>query len=481
MNCESENSESDDVPMRNKIANKSEWKQNINRKKRMEGEQYLGMSKKVFSQKPSRQLGESCSSQFCKRSALRNCSTFHQSTRKEIFSLFWKMSWQQKRLYVSGLTSISEKKKSSENSRRTQTIQYYLRHNSSRLQVCRKMFHSTLGLKAKMVRNWITGGGSHGTQDSPDKSLSLCKSSRQLAPQGKHNKKRRAFLEKWLAELPKMDSHYCRKDSKKLYFESDFSTNQEIYKLYVEDCESKKENEDLKLSYPIFAEIMKQSNYSIYRPKKDQCNLCVSHKAKNVSDEDYEEHRKEIEKMREEKKNDIENAEAGLCAVFCMDVQAVKLVPQLNASAAYYKMKLQLHNFTIYNIVTHESDNYVWDETDGNLVSSVFATCIIKHLKKFHDQSPEIHHIIIYSDGCFHQNRNTVLSNALLTYSKETNITIEQKYLISGHTQMECDATHSLIERKIKKKTNKLAFSICATHTGSTKTSYTSKSTSFAI
>lgn len=155
--------------------------------------------------------------------------------------------------------------------------------------------------------------------------------------------------------------------------------------------------------------------------------------------------------MRVEKQNDIKNAESGLCAVFCMDVQAVKLVPQLNASASYYKMKLQLHNFTVYNIVTHESDNYVWDKTDGNLVSSVFATCIV-NLRNFHARSPETHHIIIYSDGCFHQNSNTVLSNALLNFSKETQIRIEQKYLISGHTQMECDATHSLIERKINKK-----------------------------
>lgn len=115
-------------------------------------------------------------------------------------------------------------------------------------------------------------------------------------------------------------------------------------------------------------------------------------------------------------------------------------------------MKLQLHNFTIYNILTHESDNYVWGETDGWLVSSVFATCIIKHLRKMQTLSPEIHHIIIYSDGCFYQNRNVVLSNALLAFSMETQITIEQKFLISGHTQMECDSSHSLIERKIKNK-----------------------------
>ena len=43
-------------------------------------------------------------------------------------------------------------------------------------------------------------------------------------------------------------------------------------------------------------------------------------------DEDYGKNRDEIEKMSEEKQNDIKNAEYGLCAVFCMDVQAIKLV-----------------------------------------------------------------------------------------------------------------------------------------------------------
>lgn len=58
--------------------------------------------------------------------------------------------------------------------------------------------------------------------------------------------------------------------------------------------------------------------------------------------------------------------------------------------------------------------------------------------------------IIIYSDGCGFQNRNVLLSNALLHFSKSLGVEIEQKFLVKGHTQMECDSSHSLIERKIK-------------------------------
>lgn len=138
--------------------------------------------------------------------------------------------------------------------------------------------------------------------------------------------------------------------------------------------------------------------------------------------------------MREEKINDIENAKSGLSSLLCIDMQAVKLLPQSNANASYYKMKLQIHNFTIYNVITHDSDNYVWDETEGNLVASTFATCIIKHLRNLILTSPNIHHIVLYSDGCFYQNRNVVLPNALISFCIEKNVTIEHKYLIAGHT-----------------------------------------------
>lgn len=116
--------------------------------------------------------------------------------------------------------------------------------------------------------------------------------------------------------------------------------------------------------------------------------------------------------MRTEKENDVENTKAGLCLLFCLDMQAIKLLPQTNATSSYYKMKLQVHNLTIYNIATHDSDNYRWDETEGSLVSSTFTTIIINHLNKPLLKFPTFHHIIIYSNGCFYQNKNVTLSNA---------------------------------------------------------------------
>jgi len=62
--------------------------------------------------------------------------------------------------------------------------------------------------------------------------------------------------------------------------------------------------------------------------------------------------------------------------MFTMDVQAVQLVPHLKASALYFKQKLAIHNFTVYNVVTHEVVCYVWHEGEGEVTANVYASCI---------------------------------------------------------------------------------------------------------
>lgn len=110
-------------------------------------------------------------------------------------------------------------------------------------------------------------------------------------------------------------------------------------------------------------------------------------------------------------------------------------MPALYTIIIYYNvMKLKIHNMTIYNLSNGQCTNYVWHEAEGELEASVFATILIKHLIKYCiNKIP----IIIYSDGCGYQNRNIVLANALLHFSKCHKVQIERKFLVRGHTQME--------------------------------------------
>uniref|UniRef100_A0A0A1XN62 DUF7869 domain-containing protein n=1 Tax=Zeugodacus cucurbitae TaxID=28588 RepID=A0A0A1XN62_ZEUCU len=303
-----------------------------------------------------------------------------------------------------------------------------------------------------MVRSWLSSSELYSTQLGPENKKNLQVENRRNTIREKTYQDRLNYLIKWLEDIPKLESHYRRQYTNKLYFQSEFKSYANVYEVYSRDCKSHNANDIAPISFPNFMKFLNTNNLSIFKPRNDMCNTCISFESKNISVEQYDVHRKDIREMREEKNNDIESTKAGLCSLLCMDMQAVKLIPQSKANASYYKMKLQVHNFTIYNVITHKSDNYVWDETEGSLVASTFATIVIKHIKKEILNTPNIHHFIIYSDGCFYQNRNAVLSNALISFCVVNHITIEHKYLVVGHTQMECDSTHSLIQRKMNNK-----------------------------
>ncbi|CAH0558565.1 unnamed protein product [Brassicogethes aeneus] len=195
----------------------------------------------------------------------------------------------------------------------------------------------------------------------------------------------------------------------------------EVYNLYKEHCELQQSQP---LSICSFMDALSEMNISIHQPKKDQCDLCCAYKVGNVTEEQYKNHIEKKEQARKEKSKDKEAAKRKECYVFTTDVQAVKLCPMLYASKLYVRSKLQIHNFSIYNLTTHHCANYCWNKTECELVSSIFTTCIIKHLEKF--CTDKIKTIILYSDGCGYQNMNAVLANALLNLAMEQGVTIFQ-------------------------------------------------------
>lgn len=134
-----------------------------------------------------------------------------------------------------------------------------------------------------------------------------------------------------------------------------------------------------------------------------------------------------------------------------MDVQAVLLCPYLKASALYYRRKLKLHNFTLYNLKTGAAYCYLWDETEGGVNADEFAT-ILTHFISTEINLDVVKHVIFHSDGCTNQNRNVIMTNALLLRAHELGIKITQKFLEKGHTQMECDSIHSTIEKRMKNR-----------------------------
>lgn len=117
-----------------------------------------------------------------------------------------------------------------------------------------------------------------------------------------------------------------------------------MHEVFVEWC---REHNNKAVSRPTFLRILNQENIAIHNPRKDQCDTCCSFKTGNISQKEYDDHIVKKNEARDAKKNAIESANNKV-VIITVDVQSVLLAPKLLASAVYYKLKLQCHNFTMY-------------------------------------------------------------------------------------------------------------------------------------
>jgi len=204
------------------------------------------------------------------------------------------------------------------------------------------------------------------------------------------------------------------------------------------------------MSCAMFDTALKENNISLFRPKKDACDTCTVFETGNLSEEEKEIH----DQMKNEARQEKERDKLSENEVFTMDLQSVLLCPKSNVSSLYYKTKLIVHNFTVYDIKRKLGYCFLWNESEGGLSSNEFSSIITYFLQKFvidiAKQSKT--DIILFSDGCTYQNRNATLANSLLNLSILSGVTITQKFLQHGRTQMEVDCMHSTIERKIRDK-----------------------------
>ena len=107
----------------------------------------------------------------------------------------------------------------------------------------------------------------------------------------------RGFLE----SLTKLPSHYCRKDSQKLYLETVITSRTPLCKVFQEYCDSKGK---LRVSKKGFTQGKEHAKHCHIETKKDQHNVCLGHKYGTVSEQDFREHEKRKEESKQEKKND---------------------------------------------------------------------------------------------------------------------------------------------------------------------------------
>nr|CAI5859765.1 unnamed protein product [Callosobruchus analis] len=139
------------------------------------------------------------------------------------------------------------------------------------------------------------------------------------------------------------------------------------------------------------------------------CDICVAYDTRNIGQEGYDLHKTMKKEAREEKNSDKESASAA--AVFTMDLEAVLPSPRSTVSKMYYKMKLVVHYFTLFNLKTQDRYYFLWHEAKGDLTANEFSSILCSFLENavIPNLSNDNKIIILYSDGCTGQNRNYIL------------------------------------------------------------------------
>lgn len=469
---------SEDVPRRSRKkkrhVDENEWDSRIQKIKRCKGEKYKGLIKKdgkwMFGKnRAARQLKPKCNCAQSKRNTKLHCNLLTEKDREIIFKNFWSKSWMEKKEFVKNLISIEtikQRKTASQVSRRKQTLYFFLSTpRGNKIRVCKKQFLNTLCLGEWSVLNWTKSNIMFDDDESEQVSINsqinstsdvevkmpddpdinptpkLIKKTVRVAKRNHKKDLENEYLVRFLTNLPSLESHYCRSTTRKKYLEPIWKTKSQLYRFYKQECTK---DGIACLSEASFSHVFSDMNYGLFRPKKDQCDICLGFENKNIDELLYAQHLKKKTAAREEKARDKE------CKVwvFTMDLQSVLMAPLTNASAMYYKSKLVVHNFTMFNLKNQDGHCWLWHEGQGGLTANEFASILHKFVSELDVKEGD--EVVIYSDGCTYQNRNVVMSNMFLSCSVTKKITIVQKYLEKGHTQMECDSMHSVIERKIR-------------------------------
>lgn len=138
------------------------WFASKNKKCRESGQRYFGKQKECSGWnykkiKESRKIKERCC---CKENGAMKCSEINDDNRKKIFSEFWQLEWNQKKIYVNSLVEAYQitrprNRKDYSKSKRCLTYKYNLRFQCKNIRVCKKFFLNTLDIGEKTVLNWI--------------------------------------------------------------------------------------------------------------------------------------------------------------------------------------------------------------------------------------------------------------------------------------------------------------------------------------
>jgi len=217
-----------------------------------------------------------------------------------------------------------------------------------------------------------------------------------------------------IRSFPLVSSHYCRASSSKQYLESRLSLAK-MYDLYLNYCQSKNITP---VKSNIYRSIFNtEFNLEFHTPKKDRCDVCEQFDVAGTNNMMtpelllfHTEHTARTLATKKERDNDWHSNRA----VLCFDLQNVISVPSTNVSNMFYKRKLNVYNLTGHLSVKKKGYCSVWHEGLSGRGGNDIASAVVAILKKIVVEFPELSELVLWADSCISQNRNSLMSFALL-------------------------------------------------------------------
>ena len=435
---------------RERKSNPAKWKKNQAAADRLYGREHLTVKGKLVPAKSLKPVQCNCLYQSCK------CFTIE--CQKDVFHTFWTelKSWEAKKTFIcvhveklKTKTILDPETGKGIPKKQHFFYRYYLPLNGEKVRVCKNMFLACIDMSIDFVRGCLSkkkAGVFVGTDGRLGKE-----------PPNKTAADRIELVKCHIDSFPKVESHYCRSSTTKLYLGPELSVSI-MYNEYVKWCNNVKYVPPVSRS--IYSEVFHTLNLGFHKPKKDQCNFCNYYNTMKENDKltaemqtRYDYHMAHKDRSRIEKANDKD-----ICSNDCtkhtisFDMEAVLITPCNNICILYYKRKLEKYNFTTFNPSDKKGVCYTWHEGDAKRGSCEIGTCIFQYISSL---PKYVKHVILYSDTCGGQNRNKYVLSVLLLCLKQCPWLeiIDQKFLESGHSQMEVDSVHARIE-KTKKSLN---------------------------
>lgn len=384
----------------------------------------------------------------CPSTCKKECSkVISGAQRKEIFDSFWKLGETVKQWEYIGrfVKEVPVKfRRSGALAPKSTSRQYSLFDGNSNQIVCKQFFLCTLDISEAKVITALRKKNPFGNCEE-DK-----RGSHKNRPWALGEEKEE--VKQHIGSFATVDSHYCRKKSKRQYLDPSLSI-QHMHRLYT--AKRKSEGAQRISGLTEYKEVFyKQFNLGFHRPKNDICETCSKYdKSVSLSPEDYttyQNHREEASLVRDYKDHiKIKSKETSNVTGATFDLEEVLQTPKSTEGILYYKRKLNNYNLSIFDFKSAIGYNYLWNEANAKRGANDIASCVYHFLMDMSGKGMKS--VTLFSDSCGGQNRNRFfLSMMWYVIQNSMLLEIEHVFFVRGHSENESDSIHARIEKASK-------------------------------